>query len=131
MHSPSSRLAWPRRSRYYLSSITLNFHHHSIINYSLKCTNLLFFIPFNPSIATQLCNKMRMRKPLNTLFKTMNNRVLNNQTHIYLHSFQNSINKCSSTLHDCTHIGCGLKLGTNEIMPYLGDLLHGLPWKTF
>ena len=128
MHSPRSRLAWPCRSRFYLSSITLNFHHHSIINHSLGCTNFLFFIPLNPSITTQVSDEIRMWKPL---FKPMNNRMLNNQTHIYLQPFPNSIYECSPTLHDYTEIGYRLKLSTNKIVLYLGYLLHGLPWKTF
>ena len=74
---------------------------------------------------------MKVQEPLNSLLKSMNDGVLDDQAHIYLQPFLNSINECNPTLHDCSNIGCGLKLGKNKRVPYFGDFLHGVPWKAF
>ena len=108
IHRPRSRLTWPCRPSFSFHTITLNFHHHRIINDTFRCTNFLFFIPLNPSILAQFCNEMWMWKPLNALVETMYNRVLNYQPHINFHAFHNSIHKCSPTFHDGTDIRGGL-----------------------
>ena len=63
MHSPRSRLAWPRRSRFYLSSITLNFHHHRIINHSFRCTNLFFLFHLTPALRHNSVIRCGCRNP--------------------------------------------------------------------